>query len=60
MYSAQSKKESSNIFEMSGYNHSAMSICLAIVDRANFNFAQLKFVRNLIMLSISDSHKAHK
>ena len=27
---------------------------------ANFNFAQLKFVRSLIMQSSSDSHKVHK
>ena len=27
---------------------------------ADFNFAQLKFVRNSIMRSSSDSHKAHK
>ena len=36
------------------------AICLASVDSANFNFTQLKIVRNLIMRSSSDSHKAHK
>ena len=35
-------------------------ICLASIDSANFNFAQLKFVHNLIMRSSGDSHKAHK
>ena len=37
-------------------------LCDCIVRKIllTFNFARLKFVRNLIMRSGSDSHKAHK
>ena len=51
MFAGRDTRHGDNVFDV---------ICLAIIDQAKFNFAQLKLVRNLIMQSSSDSHKAHK